>query len=253
MARQARDAHRRRARPPRRDLRRARCRAGAAHRWRAPAPTLAHRRRRPGSPRSATATDRDDDQRHRSGPAGRDRWRPPDWTGSTSASTPSTRAEFADLTRRDRLHDVEAGLEAAREAGLIPVKVNAVAMRGINDHSVADLLAVVPRAWLRAAVHRADAARRPARLGRQHDDRRRRDPRRGSSERFTITPLPGRRAGECPGRALPRRRWPGHGRHHRECHGALLRGLRPHPAHRRRPGAQLPVLAARDRPARPDA
>ena len=48
--------------------------------------------------------------------------------------------EFADLTRRDRLHDVEAGLKAAAAAGLVPVKVNAVAMRGINDHSVADLL-----------------------------------------------------------------------------------------------------------------
>jgi cyclic pyranopterin phosphate synthase len=48
--------------------------------------------------------------------------------------------EFADLTRRDRLHDVEAGLKAAATAGLVPVKVNAVAMRGINDHSVADLL-----------------------------------------------------------------------------------------------------------------
>jgi cyclic pyranopterin phosphate synthase len=48
--------------------------------------------------------------------------------------------EFADLTRRDRLHDVEAGLKAAATSGLAPVKVNAVAMRGINDHSVADLL-----------------------------------------------------------------------------------------------------------------
>ncbi len=48
--------------------------------------------------------------------------------------------EFADLTRRDRLHDVEAGLKAAAAAGLAPVKVNAVAMRGINDHTVADLL-----------------------------------------------------------------------------------------------------------------
>lgn len=48
--------------------------------------------------------------------------------------------EFADLTRRDRLHDVELGLKAAAAAGLVPVKVNAVAMRGINDHSVADLL-----------------------------------------------------------------------------------------------------------------
>ncbi|PRY61600.1 cyclic pyranopterin monophosphate synthase subunit MoaA [Knoellia remsis] len=51
------------------------------------------------------------------------------------------REEFADLTRRDRLHDVEAGLRAASEAGLTPVKVNAVAMRGVNDESVADLLA----------------------------------------------------------------------------------------------------------------
>jgi cyclic pyranopterin phosphate synthase len=48
--------------------------------------------------------------------------------------------EFADLTRRDRLHDVELGLKAATAAGLVPVKVNAVAMRGINDHSIADLL-----------------------------------------------------------------------------------------------------------------
>jgi cyclic pyranopterin phosphate synthase len=48
--------------------------------------------------------------------------------------------EFADLTRRDRLHDVESGLKAAAAAGLTPVKVNAVAMRGINDHSVAELL-----------------------------------------------------------------------------------------------------------------
>ena len=48
--------------------------------------------------------------------------------------------EFADLTRRDRLHDVEAGLKAAATAGLVPVKVNAVAMRGINDESVTDLL-----------------------------------------------------------------------------------------------------------------
>jgi len=49
-------------------------------------------------------------------------------------------AEFAALTRRDRLHDVEAGLKAAATAGLAPVKVNAVAMRGINDTSVVELL-----------------------------------------------------------------------------------------------------------------
>ncbi|MFD5073438.1 GTP 3',8-cyclase MoaA [Streptomyces sp. NPDC058371] len=40
---------------------------------------------------------------------------------------------FRTLTRRDRHHDVLAGLTAAREAGLTPVKVNAVLMRGVND------------------------------------------------------------------------------------------------------------------------
>ncbi|MEO3935378.1 GTP 3',8-cyclase MoaA [Dermatophilaceae bacterium Soc4.6] len=47
---------------------------------------------------------------------------------------------FAQLTLRDRLGDVEKGLAAAVEAGLTPVKVNAVAMRGVNDHAVADVL-----------------------------------------------------------------------------------------------------------------
>ena len=48
--------------------------------------------------------------------------------------------EFFKLTRRDRLADVEMGLKAAASAGLTPVKVNAVAMRGINDHSAVDVL-----------------------------------------------------------------------------------------------------------------
>ena len=50
------------------------------------------------------------------------------------------REAFARLTRRDRLDDVVGGLRAAAAAGLEPVKVNAVAMRGVNDESVADLL-----------------------------------------------------------------------------------------------------------------
>jgi GTP 3',8-cyclase len=51
------------------------------------------------------------------------------------------RDRFAALTRRDRLADVVAGLAAAAGAGLAPVKVNAVAMRGVNDEQVGDLLA----------------------------------------------------------------------------------------------------------------
>jgi cyclic pyranopterin phosphate synthase len=47
---------------------------------------------------------------------------------------------FKKITRRDRLSHVLAGMAAARDAGLSPVKVNAVLMRGINDHEAASLL-----------------------------------------------------------------------------------------------------------------
>ncbi|MFG3422239.1 GTP 3',8-cyclase MoaA [Micromonospora sp. NPDC048063] len=47
---------------------------------------------------------------------------------------------FARLTRRRRLPDVLAGLAGATAAGLTPVKVNAVLMRGINDDEVPALL-----------------------------------------------------------------------------------------------------------------
>jgi cyclic pyranopterin phosphate synthase len=47
---------------------------------------------------------------------------------------------FVQLARRDRLADVLAGLASAAAAGLVPVKVNAVLMRGINDHEAAPLL-----------------------------------------------------------------------------------------------------------------
>ncbi|WP_203337904.1 GTP 3',8-cyclase MoaA [Nocardioides limicola] len=58
-----------------------------------------------------------------------------------NVSLDSIRAEtFAAITRRDRLSDVLAGLEAARDAGLGPVKVNAVLLRGHNDDQAAELL-----------------------------------------------------------------------------------------------------------------
>ncbi|NUT49328.1 MAG: GTP 3',8-cyclase MoaA, partial [Saccharothrix sp.] len=47
---------------------------------------------------------------------------------------------FHELTRRDRLGDVFAGLAAAREAGLAPVKVNTVLMRGVNEDEAVPLL-----------------------------------------------------------------------------------------------------------------
>ncbi|GAA2337632.1 GTP 3',8-cyclase MoaA [Saccharopolyspora halophila] len=50
------------------------------------------------------------------------------------------REVFKELTRRDRLDDVLDGLAAAKSMKLEPVKVNAVLMRGINDHEAPELL-----------------------------------------------------------------------------------------------------------------
>jgi cyclic pyranopterin phosphate synthase len=48
--------------------------------------------------------------------------------------------KFKELARRDRLADVLRGLAASAAAGLTPVKVNSVLMRGINDGEAAALL-----------------------------------------------------------------------------------------------------------------
>lgn len=50
------------------------------------------------------------------------------------------RETFRKIARRDRLDAVLAGLDAAKAAGLNPVKVNAVLLRGVNDHEACDLL-----------------------------------------------------------------------------------------------------------------
>jgi cyclic pyranopterin phosphate synthase len=48
---------------------------------------------------------------------------------------------FARLTGRPRLDDVLAGLTAAATAGLAPIKVNAVLLRGVNEDEVESLVA----------------------------------------------------------------------------------------------------------------
>ena len=47
---------------------------------------------------------------------------------------------FKEMTHRDRFDDVIAGIDAAKEAGLLPVKVNAVLLRGVNDDEAVPLL-----------------------------------------------------------------------------------------------------------------
>jgi cyclic pyranopterin phosphate synthase len=103
-------------------------------------------------------------------------------------------ATFRTLARRDRLTEVLAGAEAAAAAGLTPVKINAVLMRGVNDHEAPELLAWAlergfalrfieqmpldaDHGWTRAEMVTADQIRH--RLG----------------ERYRLTPHPGPREG----------------------------------------------------------
>ena len=49
------------------------------------------------------------------------------------------REKFERMTRRDELHNVLAGIEAAVEAGFEQVKINTVVERGVNDDEIVDL------------------------------------------------------------------------------------------------------------------
>jgi cyclic pyranopterin phosphate synthase len=46
---------------------------------------------------------------------------------------------FREITCRGELADVMAGIEAARQAGLTPIKFNTVVIRGMNDDEIVDL------------------------------------------------------------------------------------------------------------------
>ncbi len=52
---------------------------------------------------------------------------------------------FRRITRRGELADVLAGIEAARAAGLTPVKINTVVVRGLNDDEVLDFARLTQR------------------------------------------------------------------------------------------------------------
>ena len=49
------------------------------------------------------------------------------------------RDKFEQMTRRDELERVLQGIDAAKDAGFAPVKINAVIERGVNDDEVVDL------------------------------------------------------------------------------------------------------------------
>ena len=101
---------------------------------------------------------------------------------------------FLRLTRRPRLTDVLDALAAAVDAGLAPVQINTVLMRGVNDHEAANLLEFsltngyqlrfieqmpldAGHSWTREAMVTADEIQQSL------------------SARFTLTPHPGARLG----------------------------------------------------------
>src|SRR5207248_5099482 len=55
------------------------------------------------------------------------------------------RHRFAEMTRRDALEKVHAGIRAAVEAGLRPVKINCVVIAGQNDDEVVEFAAYARR------------------------------------------------------------------------------------------------------------
>ncbi len=56
-----------------------------------------------------------------------------------NVSLDTLRAErFAAITRGGRLEDALAGIQAAQRAGLVPVKINTVIVRGLNDDEAVD-------------------------------------------------------------------------------------------------------------------
>jgi len=48
--------------------------------------------------------------------------------------------KFAQITGSDKLADVLAGIEAANNSGLVPVKINMVVINGVNDNEIPDFV-----------------------------------------------------------------------------------------------------------------
>ena len=161
------------------------------------------------------------------------------------------RDRFYELTRRDALAQVLRGLERLAQLPGGPPDQD---QRGRDPRVHRGGGAPVRRARaahpVRGAVHRVHAARRRPRLDRDQVLT-------GAEIRAAIDavyPLePEPREPHADRSRLPVRRRPGPDRLHQPGLRAVLRRLQPHPPDRRRPPADLPVLAQRDRPARPDA
>ena len=160
------------------------------------------------------------------------------------------RAKFERMTRRDELANVLDGIEAAKEAGFDPVKINAVVERGVNDDEIVDLATFgrdrdVEVRFIEFMPLDAGAHWMNEQVVGQDEI---------VATIDAVYPLE-----QMPARgAAPADRWrylDGRGTvgSHPDGHQAVLRRLRPGAAHRRRPVPHVPVRQRRVRPARCDA
>lgn len=63
------------------------------------------------------------------------------------------RNRFRQITGKDFLAEVLSGIDSAEAAGLAPIKINTVVMRGVNDDEVADPCCLDLQKTLPCAVH----------------------------------------------------------------------------------------------------
>ena len=153
------------------------------------------------------------------------------------------------MTRRDALDRrcCAGSRRSPRSREAHPIKVNAVAMRGFTEDEVLPFARFAREHPYEVrfiefmpldADHAWSPRRRADRRGGPRRDRRRLPARAGAARAVLDRPR------------LPLRRRTGTDRLHQPGLGAVLRRLQPDPRDRRRPAADLPLLAARDRPAR---
>ena len=164
---------------------------------------------------------------------------PPACAGSTSRSTrcgPTASPSSPGATRSPQVLD---GIDAALEAGLRPGEdqrgascaASTTTRSSTSPPSAASGASSVRFIEFMPLDADGGWARRPGRRPRP----------RSSSAIDAVFPLEPVRAGREPGRAVPLPRRRRRGRRDRQRHPAVLRHLRPGPAHRRRPAPQLPV------------
>jgi pyruvate-formate lyase-activating enzyme len=135
---------------------------------------------------------------------------------------------FHEMARSDQFKRTMDGIQASREAGLWPIKLNMVVMKGHNDDEVVDFARLARDEGYEVLVRGADRRPLPARAGGGPAARPRDE-----------VPLRGRRSGRD--------------RIHLVGEPGVLHRVQPGAADRRRRPAHLPVLSARDSAARPDA